>query len=386
MATCKKCSRTSKETAKILSLCVECIRKADKKSLAELEAIHARSRQQFNLPPSPPSDPEGIQCRLCRNKCQIPVGGRGYCGVRRNERGHLKGGTPAEAAVSWYNDPLPTNCVADWVCAGGSGAGYPQWSHLPGPEQGYVNPVRNSVTNNVVRKRKISNGVNLAVFYQACTFDCLFCQNWHYREHSTTNKTHTAAELAEAVTAQTSCICFFGGDPTCQLPHALSASRLVRKQNRQRILRICWETNGSMSPELLNEMMGLSLESGGCVKFDLKALDANIHRALCGVDNSRTFENFASAARYISERPEPPPLVASTLLVPGYIDAKEVKAIASFITKLDPNIPYALLGFHGDFLMTDMPSTSWKQAESCLEAATEAGLKRVRIGNVHILH
>lgn len=386
MAVCKKCGKVSEEIAKVLSLCVECIRKADNKSLVELEAIHARSRHEFNLPASPPSSPDGIQCRLCRNKCRISIGGRGYCGVRRNENGHLKGGTPGEAAVSWYNDPLPTNCVADWVCAGGSGAGYPQWAHRPGPEQGYVNPVRNSVTNNVVRKRKISNGVNLAVFYQACTFDCLFCQNWHYREHSTTNKTHTAAELAEVVTAQTSCICFFGGDPTCQLPHALAASRLARKQNRQRILRICWETNGSMSPELLEEIMSLSVESGGCVKFDLKAMDANIHRALCGVDNSRTFENFAAAARHIPERPEPPPLVASTLLVPGYIDVKEIEAIASFIAKLGPNIPYALLGFHGDFLMTDLPSTSWKQAESCLEAATEAGLKRVRIGNVHLLH
>jgi len=167
MATCKKCGKVSEKTAKVLSLCVECIRKADNKSLVELEAIHARSRHEFNLPTSPPSSPDGVQCRLCRNKCQIPVGGRGYCGVRRNENGRLKGGTPGEAAVSWYNDPLPTNCVADWVCAGGSGAGYPQWSHRPGPEQDYVNPVRNSVTNNVVRKRKISNGVNLAVFYQA---------------------------------------------------------------------------------------------------------------------------------------------------------------------------------------------------------------------------
>jgi pyruvate formate lyase activating enzyme len=284
--------------------------------------------------------------------------------VRRNENGHLKGGTPGEAVVSWYYDPLPTNCVADWVCAGGSVAGYPKWAYRSGAENGYL---------------------NLAVFYQACTFDCLFCQNWHYREHSMMSETHTAAELAEAVTAQTSCICFFGGDPTCQLPHALATSRLVRKQNQQRILRICWETNGSMSPELLDEMMSLSVESGGCIKFDLKAMDANIHYALCGVDNRRTLENFARAARTIPERPEPPPLVASTLLVPGYIDAQEVKAIASFIAELSPNIPYALLGFHGDFLMTDLPTTSWKQAESCLEAAKAAGLKRVRMGNTHIL-
>jgi pyruvate formate lyase activating enzyme len=284
--------------------------------------------------------------------------------VRKNENGRLKGGTSAGAAVSWYHDPLPTNCVADWVCAGGSGAGYPQWAHRRGPQEGYI---------------------NLAAFYQACTFNCLFCQNWRYREHPTTDRTRTAAELADAVTAETSCICFFGGDPTCQLPHALAAARLARERNPRTILRICWETNGSMNPALLNEMMNLSIESGGCVKFDLKAMDANIHHALCGVDNRHTLENFAAAARYIPRRPEPPPLVASTLLVPGYVDAKEVQAIASFIAKLDPNIPYALLGFHGDFLMTDLPPTSWEQAQSCLDAAKAAGLTRVRLGNVHIL-
>jgi pyruvate formate lyase activating enzyme len=347
----------------VLSLCADCIRKADDTFLAQLETIHARSRQEFGLPACPPSSPSGIECGLCQNKCRIAAGGRGYCGVRRNENGQLKGGTPDEADVCWYHDPLPTNCVADWVCAGGSGAGYPQWACRPGPEQGRL---------------------NLAVFYQACTFNCLFCQNWHYREKSTSHRTRSARELAEAVTAETSCICYFGGDPTCQLPHALAASRLAREQNPKRILRICWETNGSMSPEMLDEMMRLSVESGGCVKFDLKAKDASLHRALCGVDNGRTFENFAAAAEYVSQRPEPPPLVASTLLVPGYVDVVEVRAISQFIAKLGPNIPYALLGFHGDFLMTDLPPTSRKQAESCLAAAKAAGLRRVRLGNVHI--
>jgi len=275
------------------------------------------------------------------------------------------GGTAEGSAVSWYFDPLPTNCVADWVCAGGTGAGYPQWAYCKGAEHGYV---------------------NLAVFYQACTFDCLFCQNWHYRERSLTDRMRTAAELAESVNTGTSCICFFGGDPTPQLPHALAAAKLARKQNTKRILRICWETNGSMSPKLLEEMMSLTLESGGCVKFDLKAMDKNIHYALCGVDNSRTLENFAAAAKHIPRRPEPPSLVASTLLVPGYIDEREVQAIASFIAGLNPDIPYALLGFHGNFLMTDLPATSLKHAEACLEAAKNAGLKRVRLGNVHLLH
>jgi len=140
-----------------------------------------------------------------------------------------------------------------------------------------------------------------------------------------------------------------------------------------------------MNQKLLDKMMNLSLKSGGCVKFDLKATNSNIHLALCGVSNSQTLENFAAAAKRIPERPQPPPLIASTLLVPGYIDVQEVGAIASFIAELDPNIPYVLLGFHGDFLMTDLPATSWKQAEDCLAAAKSAGLKCVRIGNIHIL-
>jgi hypothetical protein len=44
MATCKKCGKVCKEIAKVLSLCAGCIRRADHKSLVELQAIHERSR------------------------------------------------------------------------------------------------------------------------------------------------------------------------------------------------------------------------------------------------------------------------------------------------------------------------------------------------------
>jgi pyruvate formate lyase activating enzyme len=267
--------------------------------------------------------------------------------------------------LHWYFDPLPTNCVADWVCAGGSDAGYPGYSCRRGPETGYN---------------------NLAVFYGACTFDCLFCQNWSYRRLTLETKGgRSVEELASAVDARTACICYFGGDPTPQLDHALAASRVARERNRNRILRICWETNGAMHKNLLRKMTELSLETGGTVKFDLKAWTAGLHRALTGVDNDWTFANFSRAAQRISERPDPPLLVASTLLVPGYIDADEVGRIARFIAEIDPDIPYSLLAFHPDFLMDDLPVTSVDEAEACLAAAETAGLSRVRLGNRHLL-
>lgn len=131
---------------------------------------------------------------------------------------------------------------------------------------------------------------------------------------------------------------------------------MARERRKNAILRLCWETNGSMQERLLDEMMDLALESGGCVKFDLKAWDDTLHVALTGVSNRRTLENFSRAAVSIKRRPAPPLLIASTLLVPGYI------------------------AFHPHFRMDDLPRTPGSLARGCLQAAKEAGLSRVRMG------
>jgi pyruvate formate lyase activating enzyme len=132
-------------------------------------------------------------------------------------------------------------------------------------------------------------------------------------------------------------------------------------------------------------MIRLSLKSGGCVKIDLKAWNPSTHRALCGTGNSKILENFAIAAEWSAKRSSPPPLIASTPLVPGYIDPDEVYGLASFIAGINPEIPYALLAFAPQFMMEDSPTTSGAQALACLEAAKQAGLTRVRIGNEHLL-
>lgn len=62
-----------------------------------------------------------------------------------------------------------------------------------------------------------------------------------------------------------------------------------------------------------------------------------------------------------------------------------VGALARFIARLNPDIPYSLLAFHPSYLMRDLPLTSRRQAQECREAAVEAGLTRVRIGNLHLL-
>jgi pyruvate formate lyase activating enzyme len=62
-----------------------------------------------------------------------------------------------------------------------------------------------------------------------------------------------------------------------------------------------------------------------------------------------------------------------------------VAHIAGFIASLNPEVSYSLLGFYPHFYMPDLPFTSRRQVEACREAALDAGLKKVKIGNIHLL-
>lgn len=366
MGQCRRCGGDSPTISSRLRFCGPCIRAHFDQVWPAIQELHRESRRAFSLPLTPPRDPQGKTCTLCFHACQIPEGGVGFCGARRVEGGRLRGGNPAGATLSYYYDPLPTNCVADWFCPAGTGRGYPRYAYREGPERGYL---------------------NLAVFYQACNFNCLFCQNWTFKEATFAAKRVSAAKLAQAAGARTACICYFGGDPTPQLPHALAASRLAvaAAQKAGRLLRVCWETNGGMQEPWLKSLVESSLGNGGIIKLDLKAFSQEVHLALTGVDNSQTLKNFAALAARVPERPEVPLLTASTLLVPGYVDLEEIHGLARFIARLNPDIPYSLLAFYPQFYLRDLPVTSQNLAYKARQVALEAGVKRVNLGNVHLL-
>jgi len=323
----------------------------------------------FSLPPKPPRDPNGVACGMCANDCRISPGERGFCGLVYNIESRIvrMGGTAEKGICEWYYDPLPTNCVAWWFCPGCTGAGYPKYAYKPTAETGYS---------------------NLAVFYGACSYDCLFCQNWHYRSlASKLQPTMSAEALAEKADSHVSCICYFGGDPSAQMPHAIKTSQIAleRAQKEKGILRICWETNGYEKEELALKAAEISLKSGGNLKFDLKTWNENLNLALCGVSNAPTLRTFKLIGeKFFSQRPELPILTASTLLIPGYVDSEEVGNIAKFIAEISPEVPYTLLAFYPQYVMRDLPTTSRKQANQCYDAAKKH-LNNVRIGNINLL-
>ncbi len=334
LRTCPICGREAL-VSKALGACYECLRDGH---LEKAELSHKRYRETYGLPPTPPRGGEVICC-LCDLRCEIHRGERGFCGLVENRDGRLVrwAGTPDRGLLEWYYDRLPTNCVAAWFCPGSRSRGY-----------------------------------NLAVFYGACNLDCLFCQNWMYKELTRRmGPTMSSKELASKIRNDVACICFFGGDPSTQVAHAMATARMARR------VRVCWETNGHFSPEVLKAVADTSIESGGIIKFDLKAWNNNVYKALTGVDLGSVYKN----ASFLLEKMPKDQFTASTLLIPGYVDEEEVRAIAEFLASFSRDVPYTLLAFHPEHLMSDLPRTSGDQVKRAVKAAREAGLRRVFVGN-----
>ena len=362
---CEVCGQI-KPIAEVLKVCRDCIINNFEKAKKYIDAAHYRARIRYNLPLHPPKNPKGILCNLCSNQCKIGKDEVGYCGLRYNENGKLiQFATPNKALAYAYLDPHVTNCCLAWICPAGTGLGYPKFAVRPRPEYGYY---------------------NLAVFFYGCNFSCLYCQNWEHKDLSRANRI-SAEELAEVVlrNRKITCICYFGGSPEPHLPFTIRVNDIILREKGNRIIRICYEWNGAGNKYLVRRVGEQVLQSGGIIKFDLKAPNSKLNYALSGVPNDAVFDNFKMLYdEFWHERPEVPILGATTLLVPGYIMPEDVEEIAKFIASVDPEIPYSLLIFHPDFMMRDLPVTPRKIVFESYERARKY-LKRVHIGNKFLL-
>ena len=369
MGECRVCGRSSPLISSRLGVCPDCLRQGRGGGLAR--ALHKRVRESLGLPGEAPRGP--VKCPVCGRGCGLGEGLIGYCGVRTlsNRAVVHVVGSPDRVPGLYYYDPHPTNCVAGPVCPAATGIGYPEYALSPEGERGYL---------------------NIAVFYGGCNLDCLYCQNWEHKLMAVRgDRLLSIEDLVEAVNERTTCVCFFGGDPGPFATHALRAAEAMLERARElglRVFRVCWETNGLWSPPLWRRAVRLSLETGGIVKVDMKAWNPHIFEALTGASPEHLKiikENVAYAARLLKRRPEPPLLVVSTLMVPGYVGPEEVEGIACFLAGLDPDIPYVLLAFHPDHVLSDLPPTPREVAERAVGAAKRCGLRRVYVGNEWLL-
>ncbi|NVM44803.1 MAG: radical SAM protein [Candidatus Lokiarchaeota archaeon] len=362
IGTCEFCGKTNKTISEVLSICRDCILTKNWELVKPLIFnVHKHVRCLVDLPSKPPkANKENIKlkCDLCINRCTLSENDLSYCGLRsfeKSQSGELSLPSKRKGYIHGYLDPIPTNCCNAWFCGGDY------------------------------------NTYSYAAFLYGCSFNCLFCQNSSHKHFSKRNLVDIES-LADRIynNKKITCICYFGGTPEVQLPFTINLSNQIlekiKKGEQSRNFRVCWEWNGSGNKSLVEECMKIAINSGGNIKFDLKAFDEKLNLALCGVSNCRTLENFKYLAEnYFGTREENMhELSACTLLVPGYVNYEEVEQIATFISEINKDIPYSLLVFHPDYQMNDLPITSRKQATKCLETAKKY-LNQVNLGNKFLL-
>jgi len=345
MGECRLCGRRDITISSFLGVCGRCIKERFWQIKDYIFGIHPALREK---------KVSQNNCPLCINRCALtsPVT---ICGLRGLSQDNP---TKEEAYLEYYYDFLPTNCVAEKFCAA-TGCGYPHFSYSPYLERGHK---------------------NLAIFFYGCSFNCLFCQNYTWRDIPP--RKVSIEEIIKAVDEETSCICFFGGDPSCQMDFALNLSYQIIKRIK-RIVRVCWETNGSFNSYFSQDILKILKMRGGTIKFDLKFFNENLNIALCGQTNRTTLDNFSFFAKNFSGL-NPPLVCASTLVIPGYTDEEEIFNISCFIAQFSKDIPYVLLGFWPQFYFKDLPPTSKEFMYRCFKIAKKV-LNNVEIGNIHLL-
>lgn len=366
---CSLCGRDHALIAEILSVCPNCVREHPFEALQISKKAHISIRRQYDLPGLVPDASNGVTCTVCANRCRIPLGELGFCGLRTNQDGQLVhlAGTDV-ALVYTYFDPHPTNCCA-WWCPAATGLGHPQYANFPGCEYGFG---------------------NLATFFFSCNFSCLFCQNHSHKNLPMRKKVTTSAFVKNALSdPRISCICYFGGDGGGpHAPFSINVSKMIRERTNK-IMRFCWETNGIWREDLIRQAGKIAHTSGGNIKFDLKAppsANSMLNEIMTGVKNDQAFANFELLFKEIGRDSTSgvPVQMATILLVPGYVDVPEVEAIAKFVGDLDPEIPLSLLVFHPHWNMRELPITSRRQTLECREAANRF-CNNVHVGNLNLL-
>jgi pyruvate formate lyase activating enzyme len=167
-------------------------------------------------------------------------------------------------------------------------------------------------------------------------------------------------------------ISFTGGDLACQPEFYAQAAEAIKGLERN--LWVLFETNGyGLTPDTLDLFREAGIDS---FWLDIKAHDGGVHRRLTGSSNERVL----GLPAMILERGFV--LEVSSVCIPGWVEADQIGEIAGLLAGVDQDIPYAIIAFLPENKMRDVPSPGFRQMVDAFEAARDAGLRNVRVGNL----
>ena len=283
------------------------------------------------------------RCGVCFRHCEIPEGGRGFCGAR--------------------------TCVNGTVYAGNYGK--------------ITGFALDPIEKKPLRRFRPGSRI-LSVGSCGCNLRCPFCQN---HEISWSAEAMALAEKAEEISPEELVaaalrardrgnigIAFTYNEPLGGWEFVRDTARLSHEAGLLNVL----VTNGTAELSVL-EAIGPYIDA---MNIDLKGFTARYYSAVLG-GNLETVKTFIARAVQISH------VELTTLIVPGENDTEEeMRAISGWISALTDaegqvighEIPLHVSRFFPRFRMTDRPATDVRLVYSLADTAREK-LKYVYTGN-----
>jgi pyruvate formate lyase activating enzyme len=71
-----------------------------------------------------------------------------------------------------------------------------------------------------------------------------------------------------------------------------------------------------------------------------------------------------------------------SLCIPGWVEADQIGRIAVALSAVDADIPFTILAFFPEYQLRDVPSPTLEQMIAAYHAARDAGLRKIKLGNV----
>ena len=280
-------------------------------------------------------DNKRVHCYLCSHECKIKNARVGICGVRQNTEGILHTLIYAQA-IAANIDPIEKK---------------PLYHFLPG-----------------------SSSYSIATI--GCNFRCGFCQNWQISQVSKRNGDLLSGfELVpeqvveEAKKHDCLSISYTYTEPTIFFEYAYDTARLAKKAGLSNV----FVTNGFMTRQALDTIKPYL----DAANVDLKSYSEAYYKNNCKARLQPVLDSIAYMKQLNIW------VEVTTLVIPDQNDSEEeLNQIASFVAKLDKDIPWHISRFHPDYQFTNHTPTPIETLRRAREIGKKHGLRYVYLGNV----
>lgn len=275
-----------------------------------------------------------VRCGLCRFRCLIEDGRRGFCAVRENRGGALYSLVYGKA-IAEHADPIEKK---------------PLYHVMPGSR-------------------------TFSVATVGCNFRCLHCQNYSISQPFQNTLRITGIDLppeeivGKALASGCRSIAYTYTEPTVFFEYAYDTAVLAKKAGLMNV----FVTNGYITPEAL----ALIRPFLDAANIDLKGFSERFYRE---VAHAMLKEVLDSIVEY---RRQGIWIELTTLIIPGWNDTdEELRGIARFIAdKVGKETPWHVSRFHPTFNMTYRPATPVATLARARRIALDEGLAYVYEGN-----